>query len=105
VLALAAEERLTVGPVYDIVDVLADEHYRARETVVEMDDGTVLTNAVPRLSGTPREIRLPAPPPGSTTRRCSASSVSTSTSSSERASSDPLHAARAQCRTIHSGQP
>jgi crotonobetainyl-CoA:carnitine CoA-transferase CaiB-like acyl-CoA transferase len=59
--ALAAEHRLTVGPVYDVLDVLEDEHYRARETVVEMEDGVVLQNVVPRLSRTPGAIRLPAP--------------------------------------------
>jgi len=61
VLQLSEQHRLTIGPVYDIADVLADEHYRARETVVEMDDGTVLTNVVPRLSRTPGALRLPAP--------------------------------------------
>jgi formyl-CoA transferase len=59
--ALAARHRLTVGPVYDVLDVLEDEHYRARETVVEMEDGVVLQNVVPRLSRTPGAIRLPAP--------------------------------------------
>jgi crotonobetainyl-CoA:carnitine CoA-transferase CaiB-like acyl-CoA transferase len=59
--ALAAAQRLTVGPVYDVLDVLEDEHYRARETVVEMEDGVVLQNVVPRLSRTPGAIRLPAP--------------------------------------------
>jgi crotonobetainyl-CoA:carnitine CoA-transferase CaiB-like acyl-CoA transferase len=61
VLQLSEQHRLTIGPVYDIADVLADEHYRARETVVEMDDGTVLPNVVPRLSRTPGALRLPAP--------------------------------------------
>jgi crotonobetainyl-CoA:carnitine CoA-transferase CaiB-like acyl-CoA transferase len=61
VMALAEEHRLTIGPVYDIVDILEDEHYRARETVVEMEDGTVLTNVVPRLSRTPGAVRSPAP--------------------------------------------
>ncbi|MEJ7790949.1 MAG: CaiB/BaiF CoA-transferase family protein [Gaiellaceae bacterium] len=62
ILALAAAQRLTIGPVLDVVDALADEHYLARETVVEMeDDGVVLQNVVPRLSGTPGAIRLPAP--------------------------------------------
>ena len=59
--ALSAEHRLTIGPVLDVVDALADEHYRARETIVEMEDGVVLQNVVPRLSGTPGAIRLPAP--------------------------------------------
>jgi crotonobetainyl-CoA:carnitine CoA-transferase CaiB-like acyl-CoA transferase len=61
ILALAERYRLTVGPVYDILDALEDEHYRARETIVEMDDGVVLQNVVPRLSRTPGAIRLPAP--------------------------------------------
>lgn len=62
VLELAREHGLTIGPVYDIVDILDDEHYRAREAVVAMeDDGTVLTNVVPHLSQTPGAIRLPAP--------------------------------------------
>lgn len=61
VLALADEERLTIGPVYDVLDMLEDEHYRAREAIVEMEDGTVLHNVVPRLSRSPGAIRLPAP--------------------------------------------
>ncbi len=59
---LSTAHRLTIGPVLDIVDALADEHYRARETVVQMaEDGVVLQNVVPRLSATPGAIRLPAP--------------------------------------------
>ena len=60
-MALAEEHRLTIGPVYDIVDILEDDHYRERETIVEMEDGTVLTNVVPRLSRTPGAVRTPAP--------------------------------------------
>jgi len=61
ILALAREHRLTIGPVLDMVEVLTDEHYRERETVVEMEDGVVLQNAVPRFSSTPAVIRRPAP--------------------------------------------
>jgi crotonobetainyl-CoA:carnitine CoA-transferase CaiB-like acyl-CoA transferase len=61
VMAMAVEQRLTIGPVYDIADALADEHYRARETIVELEDGTVMHNVVPKLSGTPGGIRTPAP--------------------------------------------
>jgi crotonobetainyl-CoA:carnitine CoA-transferase CaiB-like acyl-CoA transferase len=61
ILALAREHRLTIGPVLDMVDALADEHYRERETIVEMEDGVVLHNAVPRFSSTPAVIRRPAP--------------------------------------------
>lgn len=60
-LALAGAHRLTVGPVLDIVDALADDHYRSRETIVRMEDGVVLPNVVPRLSATPGAIRRPAP--------------------------------------------
>jgi crotonobetainyl-CoA:carnitine CoA-transferase CaiB-like acyl-CoA transferase len=61
VLALAARDRLTVGPVYDVLDALEDEHYLARETIVAMDDDIVLHNVVPRLSRTPGGIHRPAP--------------------------------------------
>ena len=67
ILALAREHRLTIGPVYDMLDALADEHYRDRETIVEMEDGVVLQNAVPRLSEPPRWA--------STTPRSTASSA------------------------------
>jgi crotonobetainyl-CoA:carnitine CoA-transferase CaiB-like acyl-CoA transferase len=64
-LALAEVNRITIGPVYDIVDLVADEHVRARETIVEMvdDDGEAVAmhNVVPRLSATPGRIRRPAP--------------------------------------------
>ena len=61
ILALAREHRLTLGPVFDMADAMADAHYRERETIVEMEDGVVLQNAVPRLSSTPAVIRRPAP--------------------------------------------
>jgi crotonobetainyl-CoA:carnitine CoA-transferase CaiB-like acyl-CoA transferase len=60
-LDLAERHRLTIGPVYDILDALEDEHYRARETIVELEDGAVVQNVVPRLSRTPGGIRRPAP--------------------------------------------
>jgi crotonobetainyl-CoA:carnitine CoA-transferase CaiB-like acyl-CoA transferase len=61
VLELARAERLTIGPVYDIASAVADPHYRARATLVELDDGVVMHNVVPRLSGTPGSVHLPAP--------------------------------------------
>jgi len=61
ILALAREHRLTIGPVLDMADAMADEHYRERETIVEMEDGVVLQNTVPRLSSTPAVIRRAAP--------------------------------------------
>jgi crotonobetainyl-CoA:carnitine CoA-transferase CaiB-like acyl-CoA transferase len=61
ILALAERERITLGPVYDIVDILEDEHYRAREAVVRTEDGAAIHNVVPKLSRTPGAIRRPAP--------------------------------------------
>ncbi|XVH31645.1 CaiB/BaiF CoA transferase family protein [Haloferacaceae archaeon DSL9] len=50
----------TVAPIYNVEDILADEHYATREAVVEVDDpelGTGLVqNAFPRFSRTPGEI-------------------------------------------------
>lgn len=65
-LEFAERHRVTVGPVYSIVDILEDEHYRARHSVVEMvddekGDGVVMPHPVPRFSGTPARIRRPAP--------------------------------------------
>jgi len=60
-LRVAADNRLTIGPVYDALDILEDRHYRARETIVETEDGVVLHNVVPRLSRTPGALRRPAP--------------------------------------------
>ncbi|HEY4412045.1 MAG TPA: CoA transferase, partial [Gaiellaceae bacterium] len=41
ILAFAEEHRVTIGPVYNILDILADDHYKARQSVVELvgDDG------------------------------------------------------------------
>jgi crotonobetainyl-CoA:carnitine CoA-transferase CaiB-like acyl-CoA transferase len=61
ILALAERERITLGPVYDIVDILEDEHYRSREAVVQTEDGAAIHNVVPKLSRTPGAIRRPAP--------------------------------------------
>jgi formyl-CoA transferase len=56
---------VTAAPVYDIDQFIADPHVRAREIVTELPDaemGSVPMHAVvPRLSGTPGEIRTPAP--------------------------------------------
>jgi len=64
---LAAFEaaEVTAAPVYDIAQFIADPHVRAREIVTELPDdemGSVPMHAVvPRLSGTPGEIRTAAP--------------------------------------------
>ena len=56
---------VTAAPVYDIDQFVADPHVQARQIVTDLPDaemGTVPMHAVvPRLSGTPGEIRNPAP--------------------------------------------
>jgi crotonobetainyl-CoA:carnitine CoA-transferase CaiB-like acyl-CoA transferase len=50
-----------IAPVYDIAQILADPHYRARGSLVDCDDGDLGTvtmqNVAPRLSHTPGRIR------------------------------------------------
>lgn len=50
----------TIAPVYNVADIVADDHYRAREAVTEIEDeelGTGLVqNVFPRFSETPGEI-------------------------------------------------
>ncbi len=54
-----------VGPVYDMGDIVADEHYQAREAVVEVDDpdvGPTTTFApIPKFSRTPGEVEFLGP--------------------------------------------
>jgi crotonobetainyl-CoA:carnitine CoA-transferase CaiB-like acyl-CoA transferase len=55
----------TVGPVYDIADIVADPHYAEREIIVDVEDsqnGTLpMHNILPRLSATPGVWRREAP--------------------------------------------
>src|SRR3954454_9746499 len=64
-LAAFEEAEVTAAPVYDIDQFIADPHVKAREIVTELPDpemGSVpMHHVVPRLSGTPGEIRNPAP--------------------------------------------
>lgn len=64
-LAVFEAAEVTAAPVYDIDQFIADPHVRAREIVTELPDdemGAVpMHHVVPRLSGTPGEIRTPAP--------------------------------------------
>ena len=56
---------VTVGPVYDIADAVADEHFRRRPVIVEVEDEKLgslpMHGIVPRLSATPGVWRRPAP--------------------------------------------
>jgi len=64
-LSMMREGGVTVGPVYDIGDAVADPHFRAREILVDVDDPELgalpMHNIVPRLSATPGVWRRPAP--------------------------------------------
>src|SRR3954454_12488911 len=64
-LSVFEKAEVTAAPVYDIDQFIADPHVKAREIVTELPDpemGSVpMHHVVPRLSGTPGEIRTPAP--------------------------------------------
>ncbi|MBI3043609.1 MAG: CoA transferase [Betaproteobacteria bacterium] len=56
---------VTIGPIYDIRQILEDPHALARELVADYPDPDMgafpMHHVVPRLSGTPGSIRTPAP--------------------------------------------
>ncbi len=56
---------VTVGPVYDIADAVADPHFQQRPVIVEVEDAELgslpMHDIVPRLSATPGRWRRPAP--------------------------------------------
>lgn len=62
---------VTVGPVYDIAELVQDEHIIEREVLVEAPDvqtGTLaMHNVFPRLTRTPGHLRCPAPELGADT--------------------------------------
>ncbi len=59
------EARIPAGKIYDIADIVADPHYRARDMILEssLADGTPvqLPGIVPKLSATPGSVRHAAP--------------------------------------------
>lgn len=67
VLAILAQKETAVpsGLIYRAPDMLEDEHFRAREAIVEVPHpsfGTLrMQNVAPRLSATPGAIRTPSP--------------------------------------------
>jgi formyl-CoA transferase len=56
---------VTIGPIYDIAQILEDPHVIEREIVADYPDPEMDTlpmhHVVPRLAGTPGSIRSPAP--------------------------------------------
>ena len=71
-MAIFEAAEVTANPVYEIDQLIADEHIQGRGVLVEAPDdeaGSVLMhNVVPRLSGTPGKLRRPAPTLGQHTR-------------------------------------
>jgi formyl-CoA transferase len=63
--AFFEKAEVTIGPIYDIRQILEDPHVLARELVADYPDPDMgafpMHHVVPRLSGTPGSIRTPAP--------------------------------------------
>lgn len=63
--ALMEEAEVTVGPIYDVSQIMEDPHVVEREILADYPDAEIehlpMHHVVPRLSGTPGSIRLPAP--------------------------------------------
>jgi crotonobetainyl-CoA:carnitine CoA-transferase CaiB-like acyl-CoA transferase len=71
-MAVFQAAEVTATPVYEIDQLVADEHIQERGVIVEAPDeeaGSVLMhNVIPRLSGTPGKLRRAAPGLGQHTR-------------------------------------
>ncbi|HZZ92889.1 MAG TPA: CoA transferase [Usitatibacter sp.] len=56
---------VTIGPIYDITQILDDPHFIEREVIADYPDADMgaypMHHVVPRLTGTPGTIRAPAP--------------------------------------------
>jgi formyl-CoA transferase len=65
VLAHLNEARIPAGKIYDIADIAADPHYRARDMILDstLDDGTPvqMPGVLPKLNATPGTVRSRAP--------------------------------------------
>ena len=63
--AFFEQAEVTIGPIYDITQILEDPHVVERELVADYPDPEMgalpMHHVVPRLSGTPGSIRTPAP--------------------------------------------
>ena len=72
-LGLLHEAGVPAGKVYRAVDMVADEHFAAREAIVRVHDTRgrefAMQNVAPRLSDTPGSVRWSGPGSASTPRR------------------------------------
>ncbi|HET7403682.1 MAG TPA: CoA transferase [Usitatibacter sp.] len=63
--AFFEQAEVTIGPIYDISQIVEDPHFIAREVIADYPDADMewfpMHHVVPRLEGTPGSIRTPAP--------------------------------------------
>jgi formyl-CoA transferase len=63
--AFFEQAEVTIGPIYDISQIVEDPHVRDRELIADYPDPEMgvfpMHHVVPRLTGTPGAIRAPAP--------------------------------------------
>jgi formyl-CoA transferase len=63
--AFFEKAEVTIGPIYDITQILEDPHFVDREVVADYPDPDMeafpMHHVVPRLQSTPGSIRTPAP--------------------------------------------
>jgi formyl-CoA transferase len=63
--AFFEKAEVTIGPIYDIAQIVEDPHVLERELIADYPDADMgsfpMHHVVPRLSGTPAAIRTPAP--------------------------------------------
>jgi formyl-CoA transferase len=63
--AFFEQAEVTIGPIYDISQIVEDPHMLARELIADYPDPDMdafpMHHVVPRLLGTPGAIRTPAP--------------------------------------------
>jgi formyl-CoA transferase len=63
--AFFEQAEVTIGPIYDIAQILGDPHFIDREVIADYPDDEMgafpMHHVVPRLMGTPGTIRTPAP--------------------------------------------
>jgi len=63
--AFFEQAEVTIGPIYDISQIVEDPHVIERELIADYPDADMgefpMHHVVPRLSGTPGSIRTPAP--------------------------------------------
>jgi len=65
VLEIFDKGEVTAAPIYDISDIITDEHFQGREILVDLPDAELgqapMHNIIPRLSESPGTFRLAAP--------------------------------------------